>query len=156
MSKSVSWCGLVLIAAAALSACASKQKTSAPVIVADGTEMKQFEKLVMCGDMPAFVSAMADVGRHLARVRDEVLGGDYTQKCSIRLSVDQEGHITGREVLSCAEVTSLDAVLAAADPVPAPKDPCLLARLNDITLELKGQSKETATPGKVPEPTREN
>ena len=132
----------LLIGTAVLSACASSPKSSAPAIVADGTEMKQFENLVMCGDMPTFVTALGNVGRHLGRVWDEVLGKDNIQKCSIRLRVDQDGHIKGREVLSCEDVPALDAVLAAADPVPAPKDPCLLDRLNGVTINLNSPNTE--------------
>jgi hypothetical protein len=112
------------------------------VIVADGTEMKQIERLAMCGDMEAFVSALATVAKHLGRKWDEVLGTDNKQLCSIRINVNQAGQILGREVLSCEDVAALDKVLAAADPVPAPKDACLLASLNAIKFEINSDKKE--------------
>jgi hypothetical protein len=142
MSKSSDRWTLMLLGTVGLSACASNPRSSPPVIVADGTEMKQFENLVMCGDMPTFVAALGGVGKHLGRVWDEVLGTDDTQQCSIRLRVDQSGHISGREVLSCDDVAALDRVLAAADPIPAPKDQCLLARLNNVTIDLNSQSEK--------------
>jgi hypothetical protein len=127
---------LILAGAAALSACASNPKSSAPVIVADGTEMRQLENMAMCGDMERFVSALGAVGKHLGRKWDEVLGEDNAQQCSIRLSVDRDGRIKGRELVKCDDPASLDRVLAAADPVPAPTEPCLLDRLNNITINL--------------------
>jgi len=134
------WVG-ALACTAALSACASNPKRPTPIIVADGTEVQQFENIAMCGDMEKFVSALAPVGKHLGRKWDEVLGEDNTQECSVRLSLDKNGHIKGRELVRCDDSASLDRVLAAADPVPAPTDPCLLDRLNGITINLNSQKK---------------
>jgi hypothetical protein len=130
---------VTLACAAALSACANNPKRTPPIVVADGTEVQQFTNIAMCGDMEKFVSALAPVGKYLGRKWDEVLGEDNTQECSVRLSIDKSGHIKGRELIRCEDSDSLDRVLAAADPVPAPADPCLLDRLNDITINLNSQ-----------------
>jgi hypothetical protein len=130
---------VTLACATAVSACAINQNRRPPVIVADGTEVQQFENIAMCGDTEKFVSALAPVGKHLGRKWDEVLGEDNTQECSIRLSVDKSGHIKGRELVRCEDAASLDRVLAAADPVPVPTDLCLLDRLNGITISLNSQ-----------------
>lgn len=133
--------GLVVTLACAvtLSACAGNPTRSPPVVVADGTEVQQLVNIAMCGDMEKFVSALAPVGKHLGRKWDEVLGEENTQECSVRLSIDKSGHILGRELIRCDDSASLDRVLAAADPVPAPTDPCLLDRLNGVTIDLNSQ-----------------
>jgi hypothetical protein len=130
---------VALACTAALSTCASNPKSPSPVIIADGTEVQQFANIAMCGDMEKFVSALAPVGKHLGRKWDEVLGEDNNQECSIRLSVDKSGHIKGRELVRCEDSAALDKVLAAADPVPVPTDPCLLDRLNGVTISLNNR-----------------
>ena len=141
MCKMIQMLVVTLTCAMALSACASNPKRATPVIVADGTEVQQFANLAMCGDMEIFVSALAPVGKHLGRKWDEVLGENNTQECSVRLSVVKSGHIKSRELVKCDDADSLDRVLAAADPVPVPTDPCLLDRLNGITINLNSPKK---------------
>ena len=126
------------MAATILSACATEPKSPVPVIVADGTEAQQFAKLITCGNVEKFVTEVGKVGKHLGSTWDEVLGKDNTQKCSIRIRVDQHGQIQGREVLACDDVAALDKVLAAASPVPVPQDPCLLSHVNGIAIQLNG------------------
>jgi hypothetical protein len=130
---------VTLACTAALSACASNAKRPQPVIIADGTEVQQFANIAMCGDIEKFVSALAPVGKHLGRKWDEVLGEDNREECSIRLSVDESGHIRSRELVRCENSAALDRVLAAADPVPVPADPCLLDRLNGVTISLNSK-----------------
>ena len=57
-----------------LSACASNLNTSAPVIVADGTEVEQFEDLFFCGDADRFSIALGTIGQELGAAWDKKFG----------------------------------------------------------------------------------
>src|SRR5262245_11566183 len=126
--------------AALLPACATSPQPR-PVIVSDGTESKQFEKLVMCGDAEAFTMALRNVGSHLAEAWDKVLGPDNKQQCEIRIRVDRSGHLLDREVISCDNRDALSKALRSADPIPVPQDECLLATINGASFKLNSSYK---------------
>jgi hypothetical protein len=130
-----------IILAVMLAGCASSPQPK-NVIVADGTEARQFENLVMCGNAQAFMMALGDVGKHLGKAWDDVLGADNQQQCEIRIRVDQSGHILEREVVSCDDADSLTSVLKGADPVPVPSDACLLASINGSSYQLNSSRKD--------------
>lgn len=122
-----------------LSACAENQ-TKTPVIVADGTEVEQFEKLFFCGDSEGFTKALGDVGSKLGDAWDKVEGEESPHECTVRINVDQSGNIIGHEVVTCEKPSAIPAVLSAASPVPVPDNKCMFKSINGVKFGLNSGS----------------
>jgi hypothetical protein len=106
------------------------------VIVADGTEIEQFEAMVFCSDKEGFMVALGNVSSKLTNAWDEVLGKENKQKCTIRISIDKQGNILGHSVVTCENEPALKAVLKKATPVPVPQSECLQGRISGVKYQI--------------------
>ncbi len=122
-----------------LSACAENQKMT-PVIVADGTEAEQFEKLFFCGDSEDFTKALGDVGSKLGAAWDKVEGKESPHECTVRINIDESGNIIAHEIVSCEKPSAIPAVLSAAIPVPVPDNKCMFKSINGVNFVLNSGS----------------
>ncbi len=118
-----------------ITACANTPNKT-PVIVADGTEVKQFENLMFCGNAEAFRKSLGAVGSKLSDAWDQVEGKDSVAECTIRINIDKNGKIISHHVVKCENPSAIPAVLAAASPVPVPQDQCLFNNINSVTYVL--------------------
>ncbi|GAB2449855.1 hypothetical protein GCM10026915_38970 [Simiduia litorea] len=118
-----------------LTSCAATQNKT-PVIVADGTEVKQFENLVFCGNAEEFTKVLGAVGSKLGEAWDQVEGKESNDECTVRIKVDESGNIKGHEVVTCDKPSAIPAVLAAASPIPVPKNQCLFKNVNSVKYGL--------------------
>ena len=126
---------IFIVIAVLLSACTTGQH-DVPVIVADGTEMEQFERLVFCGDSEGFTKALGDVGARLGSAWDKIEGKDSSHECTVRINIDSVGNITGHEVVTCDKPTSIAQVLETASPVPVPNNQCMFESIKGVNFSL--------------------
>lgn len=131
---------LVIILVACNATTPSKQNN---VIVADGTEVQQFEAMFFCSDKEGFMVALGDVGSHLGAVWDTVMGENNKAECTVRIDVNSSGNILGHEVVSCEDTSKLNEVLSTASPVPVPKSECLLQKVNGVQYTLNSNKEKS-------------
>ncbi|ACA88030.1 hypothetical protein [Shewanella woodyi] len=129
----------VLILVVLLVACSGNQRQT-PVIVADGTEAEQFEKLFFCGDLEGFTKALADVGSKLGDGWEQVEGDDSPHECTVRINIDEAGNIVAHEIVTCDKPSAIPEVLAEASPVPVPENKCMLESINGVKFGLNSGS----------------
>lgn len=118
-----------------------KPQQKSNVIVADGTEVKQFENLMFCGNLEAFASATGAVSSKLSAAWEEVAAPDAVDECTIRIKVDRSGNIVNHAVVECNNPEILPKVLEKATPVPVPKNECLFESINQISYGLGTKKK---------------
>jgi len=111
------------------------------VIVADGTELKQFENLMSCGNLEAFSSATGAVSSKLSAAWKEIADQNAVDECTIRIKVDRSGNIVNHTVVACKNPEILPKVLEKATPVPVPKNECLFESINQISYGLGAKKK---------------
>jgi hypothetical protein len=134
---------IMLLSITSCSTSLQKEKPKSNVIVADGTEVKQFENLMFCGNMEAFVQASGAVSSKLTSAWEETVGSESKDECSIEIEVDREGNIINHKVVSCTNPEVLPAVLKKASPVPVSNNKCLFESINHIEFGL-GNSKKAS------------
>jgi hypothetical protein len=135
-----------IIIALTISGCgANVQKTQqkSNVIVADGTEIKQLENLMFCGNLQAFSSATGAVSSKLSTAWKEIAGQNSEDECTIRIKVDHSGNIVNHTVVACKNSDILPKVLEKATPVPVPvpKNACLFESINQVSYGLNAKKK---------------
>lgn len=128
---------IVILLMVVLSGCNTTTPTKKNnVIIADGTEAKQFEDMVFCGDAKKFTTVVGGVGTHLTKAWDSVLGEDNKQECTIRIKADSKGLIYSHSVVTCENEAALPSVLEAASPVLVPDGECFQDGMNRIKYAL--------------------
>lgn len=132
-----------VVAALVLSACNSATpKKESNVIVADGTEVQQFEAMFFCGDKEGFLVALGDVGSHLGKSWKAVMGDNSQAECTVRINVNKTGEILEHEIVTCEDSSKLKEVIKAASPVPVPNNECLLHKINGVKYTLNSNKEK--------------
>ena len=133
-----------VMAALVLSGCnATTPKKESNIIVADGTEVQQFEAMFFCSDKEGFMVALGDVGSHLGKSWDAVMGDNNQAECTVRINVDKAGEILEHEIVKCEDASKLNEVIKAASPVPVPKNECLLQKINGVKYTLNSNKEKS-------------
>ena len=133
-----------ILSLAFLASCASPPVSETPTIVADGTEVSQFENLFFCGDSERFAKVMGQVGTELGSAWDQVEGESSVEKCTVRIKTDSSGNIVNHEIVECDKPQVISKVLMVASPVTLPNDRCLLNKVNGIKFVLNsGNEKDS-------------
>ena len=127
-----------------MASCVSPPQREVPAIIADGTELSQFENLFFCGDSENFAKVMGQVGKELGDAWEQVQGESSTDKCTIRIKTDNSGVIVSHEIVECDKPQVINKVLVLASPVTLPNDQCLINKVNGIKFVLNsGNEKDS-------------
>ncbi|MGX5200365.1 hypothetical protein [Aliikangiella sp. IMCC44632] len=118
-----------------------ERASSTPVIIADGTEVKQFENLMFCGDAKGYVASLAKVGEHLSQAWNESGDKDSSKKCSVNLKVDDLGMIKAYKLSECEDKVRAESALKIASPIPVSPNQCFHNAASKIGFELKKTKK---------------
>jgi hypothetical protein len=113
-----------------------ERTSSTPVIIADGTEVKQFENLMFCGDAKGYVGSLAIVGEHLSQAWNESGDRDSSKSCSVKISVDESGNIKNHKLKDCQDTERAKSALKAASPIPVSPNKCFHNGANKVGFEL--------------------
>ncbi|UTA47579.1 hypothetical protein L1F30_15665 [Simiduia sp. 21SJ11W-1] len=133
-----------LVAVLVLSACnATTPKKENNIIVADGTEIQQFEAMFFCSDKEGFMVALGDVGTHLGKSWDAIMGDNNQTECTVRIKVNKAGDILEHEIVTCEDPTKLIDVIKVASPVPVPTNECLLQKVNEVNYTLNSNKEKS-------------
>ena len=125
-----------------LASCASPPVSQTPTIVADGTEVSQFENLFFCGDLELFTKVVGQVSTELGSAWNQVEGESSEGKCTIRIKTDSSGNIVNHEIVECHKPQIISKVLMVASPVTLPNDSCLVNKVNGIKFVLKSDNEK--------------
>lgn len=135
---------LTLLLGVMLSGCNPTQTKQSPaIIVADGTEVQQFEQVMFCGDTEAFVKASNLVHEPLKNAWDNFLGEENREFCSIKISLNEAGDIVDYSLIECENPDIIPEVIRHASPVPAPESKCLFDRIQDIKYTINGDEENS-------------
>lgn len=95
------------------------------------------EETLFCGDAAGFASQFIELGDHIGRNLDQVVGADNSYQCKVKLSVTQEGTITSFEAVECANTEIMSKVVSIASPLPVNQDHCLVSAINKVVWNIK-------------------
>ena len=123
---------------AVISACTSNpsaQKKPA-VIYADGTELKQFENLMFCGDGKKYMAYISAASGKVTTAWENAGGLESKEKCTVQIAIDANGNIVDHHPTDCENLKRLVEALKLASPVPAPENTCLQNELRGVSIQL--------------------